>query len=128
MRVFFQYSSWMVRTVPSERLDAALLKLTDPWNPGRHLLVWMILQSHDQWSEVLSRRVLDGIINAGSEQRHLIFTRGGSGVGDNIHPAVISEALVTLKPWTPAHANAKRWMNKLKARRITLATSGPRVP
>lgn len=120
IRILFQYNSWLIRLVPTERLDAAAMKLTEHWRPGRDVLVWMILESHDHWSEQLSRRILDAIVNAGSEPRHLFFTWGGNGVADNIHPAVIAEALVTLKPWAPRQANAKRWMRKLKARQKEL--------
>jgi hypothetical protein len=121
VRILFQYNSWMVRLVPVDRLDAVLMSLTENWRPGRDVVIWSILESHDQWSPQLSRRILDAILNAGSEPRHLFFTWGGNGVADNIHPSVIPEALVTLKPWTAKQANAKRWMRKLKTRQKSLA-------
>lgn len=125
MRIFFQYSRWCVGLVPAARLDELLLGFTEKWNPGCDVLTWMILEGHKAWSPALSRRVLDGIVNAGPTPRHLIFTWGGNGVAENIDPSVIPEALVTLKPWAAGEKgqpNAKRWTQKLKARRKALSS------
>ncbi|MFT3685935.1 MAG: hypothetical protein QM783_13610 [Phycisphaerales bacterium] len=120
MRIFFQYSRWCVSLIPAQRLDQMLMTFTEKWNPGKDVLTWMLLEDHTAWSPELSRRILDGIINAGTQPRHLIFTWGGNGVANNLHPTVIEEALVTLKPWAKTQANAKRWSTKLKARRKSL--------
>lgn len=124
MKIFFQYSDWCVGLVPAARLDELLMGFTQEWNAERDMLTWFILEGHKSWSPELSRRILDGIVNAGPTPRHRFFTWGGPGLALNIHPSVIDEAIVTLKPWAAGEngqPNAKRWTKKLKERKKALA-------
>lgn len=121
-KIFFQFDQWLVRAMPPERMDAVMLRLTERWHGGKDLVTWLLLEHHATWSPALSKRVLETVRKYGADAQYSIWSWGGNGFSDHMHPSCLAEAMEVLKPLTKDKGNAKRWMGKLRARAKEVAS------
>ena len=125
MKFLFQYDQWLVQAVGNERMDRLMLESVASMNPKYGMLVWLLLEHHDPWSQALSAKVIEIVASTGAESRARWLHFGGNGFAENLHPSLIPQAIEALKPWAKDQPNAKRWTKKLRARAKSLAAELP---
>lgn len=116
MSMSFQLSPWLLDVIEPPRLDAILLELTTAWANPKDAMTWVLLESHQAWSEPLTRSVIAAVHAHGTEPRTAVWSYHGNGFAENMYPSLIAEAIEVLKPYAKTQANAKRWTTKLKKR------------